>query len=152
VGFLLLLLAVIGLIYYLFFGYYGQYGFDDLAYARLAHDVFNVNFHLSVDHFSFRWGVIMPSSLVFKIFGMNDHSGAIPPLLATLATTVIVLIILKNESFIFKLLAVALLLTSQWVLHYSDKIMPDIHVMFYVTAMIIFCIAIIFLTTHQNQF
>lgn len=118
-------------------GYLGHFGFDDLAYARLAHGL-NQGITDFSDHFSFRFPLLWLTALSYQIFGVHDLASALPSFLITGLIF----------GFIFKILfpfgnrtlAIGLSLTcfSQWIIFYSDKLMPDIYVALSVLAGVYF--------------
>lgn len=135
-GFLTLLLLALALMAHHFWGYVGHFGFDDVHYARLSKQFADGIFYTSGDHYTYRWGLIWLNGLVYKAFGMSDHSSAIVPMAATLFSVWLVWAMSASLSFPIRVFSMAFTALSQWVFFYSDKIMPDILVMFATTAAI----------------
>lgn len=118
-------------------GYVGHFGFDDIHYARLSRQFAEGVFQTSLgDHYTFRWGLIWLNGLMYKVFGMGDHSSTIVPLTATLLTLWLVGQMSVRLSLPARAFAMTFTALSEWVFFYSDKIMPDILVMLCSTAAI----------------
>ncbi|MFN0035706.1 MAG: ArnT family glycosyltransferase [Saprospiraceae bacterium] len=136
VGLGILTLVALALLAHHLWAYVGHFGFDDVHYARLSQQFSEGVFHTSGDHYTFRWGLIWLNGLVYKAFGMGDHSSALVPMAATLLTVWWVWAMSGSLSLPARAFAMAFAALSQWVFFYSDKIMPDILVMFATTAAI----------------
>gem|GEM_PF-459826 len=118
-------------------GYLGHFGYDDLVYAKLAYGI-NQGVTDFTDHFSFRFPLIWLTALSYKIFGVNDLASATPSfLIMGLILWVVFKILFPYGN---RTLAIGLSLTcfSQWMIFYSDKIMPDIYVALSVLASLYF--------------
>ncbi len=133
-GLSILSVLALALLAHHFWAYVGHFAFDDVLYARLSKQVADGTFQVTGDHYTFRWGLIYLNGLAYKIFGMNDHSSALTPLLATLFTVWLVWRLSASLSLSARAFAMAFTALSQWVFFYSDKIMPDSLVMFATTA------------------
>lgn len=133
-GLILLFILTLALLAHHFWAYVGHFAFDDILYARLSQQVQMGVFRVTDDHYTFRWGLIWLNGQAYKIFGMNDHSSALTPLMATVLTGWLVWILSAGLSILARGYAMAFTLLSQWVFFYSDKIMPDTLVMFATTA------------------
>ena len=117
-------------------GYYGHFGYDDMHYAHLAKQMAEGDLDISTDHYAYRWGLLAPLAMAYKWFGINDHTSALPAWLGMIGTLAGLWLILKSERLHIKWVTIAFVLLSNWILFYSDKIMPDIMVMLSVTGMI----------------
>jgi len=115
------------LLVFLFFkiGFIGFYGYDDLIYTDIAKQLTNWNLDFS-DHFSFRWGLIIPMAICYKIFGFNDFSGVLPVMLYSIGILYLVYKMTKNSHIFVTIIALAFTLFTHWNLAYSIKIMADI--------------------------
>lgn len=122
----ILTLAAVLLIVHHFGFYYGHYGYDDMHYARLAAGLLDGHVDWA-DHYSYRWGVLLPTAVSYAIFGVNDWASALPSLSSSLFIAWFFYQSFRHYPAIF-LLVIATYLCSGWPLFYSDKIMPDIHV------------------------
>ncbi|MEA3476721.1 MAG: glycosyltransferase family 39 protein, partial [Bacteroidota bacterium] len=122
---LLIYLAIVVLHH--LFGYTGHFGFDDLHYAELADGLLkgNVDFE---DHYSYRFPVVLLTSLFYLLFGINDFSSALPAMAITIVILIIVFNILREHGPKTIILGLSLTVFSNWFLFYSDKLMPDIYV------------------------
>ncbi|MHB8829688.1 MAG: glycosyltransferase family 39 protein, partial [Syntrophales bacterium] len=91
-----LLLAALVVRYTFFSG--GIRGSDAYAYAQYAHDIASGNYDLkSIGWFyGFRYFVLLPTVLCFKIFGVNDQSASIFPYIFSLLNIVVVFYIGKK--------------------------------------------------------
>ncbi len=115
-------------------GHGGHFGFDDMHYARWAKLFAEGRFRTTDDHYTFRWGLIAPLGLAYRLFGVSDHSSAVTALLATLLTLWCVWLLTASLPVPARVWAMAFTAFSEWVFFYSNKIMPDVLVMFWVTA------------------
>ena len=129
-----LLLLAIALLVRLFYAVDGHFGFDDMHYAKLSAQVADGVFQTNGDHYTFRWGLIVLNGLVYALLGISDYTSAIVPMLATLATAALVWRMGAGLSWAARFFAVFFTGLSEWVFFYSTKIMPDILVMFSITA------------------
>jgi len=121
---------------YHFFAFAGFFGYDDLQYAEVAVRMTRGVADWS-DHFSFRWGVTLLAALSYKLLGINDVASSLPALLISLATLALVTGALRRHSPWIVAGAAALLTLNHWSLFYSDKLMPDVFVAFFITAAIL---------------
>ena len=115
------------LIIYHQFGYLGHYGYDDLQYAEIANNLNHGVVDFS-DHFTYRFPLILLTSLSFLVFGVNDFASAISSLLATITILIIVYRLLERKSTIYLSLGLSFTLFNHWFIFYSDKLMPDMFV------------------------
>ncbi len=59
--------------------YFGHYGYDYMQYAQLAKQIADGAFTLdNGDHFSYRWTLLLPTALSYKLFGVSDFASALP--------------------------------------------------------------------------
>lgn len=112
-----------------FWGFFGHFGFDDMSYAGLANSVLKGKFSLGDDHTNYRWVVIFLTAFSYKIFGINDHSSALMPMLCTLVMAWMVARCVADKWM--AALSIFLFGLYSWTLFYADKIMPDIYVAFF---------------------
>ncbi|MEZ4885461.1 MAG: hypothetical protein R3E32_12085 [Chitinophagales bacterium] len=134
-------------------GYFGHYGYDDMRYAELAKQMADGRFSLqNGDHFSYRWALLVPTAISYKLFGVNDISSAIPAWLCTFFTMGLMWYICQFPKIwdgklganisrqtitLLSILATALYILSYGTLFYADKIMTDIYVAFAAFAAIV---------------
>lgn len=121
---LLFFIAVV--LCYRLFGYSGHFGFDDMQYAEIAANILNGNVDYD-DHFTFRFTLIGATVLSYKLFGINDFASSLPAMAVTLLMLTIVYAALRKRDFWTTAAGLALTTTSQWILFYSNKLMPDIY-------------------------
>lgn len=131
-SYLILLFSFIVTILYHHFAYIGHYGYDDMTYASLAN---NLNHHVTDfnDHYSYRWPTIFLTAFFYKIFGVCDMASSLPAILVTFLILTIVFQILKNENLLVLSIGLAFTLLNQWSIFNSDKLMPDIYVVLFVS-------------------
>lgn len=140
----IILAAFIGfVIAYHIFGYIGHYGYDDLHYAKLANDFKNGIIDYN-DHFSFRTPLIILTSLSYSIFGVSDFASSLPSILIFVLILFIVFNLLKEKGNTTLIIGLGLTTLSNWLIFYSDKLMPDI----YITLAVICTLYVI----HQYRF
>ena len=137
IAYLILAAHFLAVLIYHQIGYLGHFGFDDLTYARLSEGLNHSVTDFS-DHFSFRFPLIWLTALSYKILGVNDFASAIPSFLMTGLILGILFKILSPYGNKILLFGLSLVCFSQWVIFYSDKIMPDIYVAVAVLASLYF--------------
>jgi hypothetical protein len=124
------------LLWHHFYSFSTHFGFDDMHYAKLAHAVSVGTFETTMDHYTHRWGFIFPVGWMYQCFGVSDFTSALFPMVMTFLTVWLVWKMSTTYDLWMRLWAVIFLITSEWVLFYSDKLMPDITVMFVATLII----------------
>jgi hypothetical protein len=124
---LVLVASFIMVLHFLFF-HGGYFGYDDIEYAQIADSIKNNTFDYRNNLYAFRWTVVVPLAFIYWLFGTNDFANALFTWIPLIAILCIVLNILKNHSFIEKLIAVLFLVFSPIHLMYLEKPMPDIWV------------------------
>ena len=132
----ILFFSAVFLLWHHFFSFSTHFGFDDMHYAKLAYAVSTGNFETTMDHYTHRWGFIFPVGWLYQIFGVSDFTSAFFPMLMTFLTVWLVWSMSRTYSLWIRFWSVIFLITCEWVLFYSDKIMPDITVMFAATVII----------------
>lgn len=143
-GFLSLLVFFVALLGHHFWRHGGHFGFDDMHYARLAKWFADGLFQTTGDHYTFRWGMIIPHGLVYKLMGVGDHSSAVVPLGATMLTLLCVWKLTDALPVPARIWAMAFTAFSEWVFFYSDKLMPDVLVMA--------CLSVAFTIDYRYRF
>ncbi len=81
--------------------------------------------------FSFRFTIILMTTVSYLAFGVSDFSSSLPSLLISILTLYIVYDTLKKFSAIHTVIGLSLTLLINVFLFYTDKIMPDIYVAFF---------------------
>lgn len=124
----LLLAFFVGLILISHFYYfYGHFGVDDMVYSRMANDLLTGHTDWQ-DHYSYRWTITGFTALSYWIFGINDHSSALPTLLLSIGVIFLLMKSLKGRPWYEGCLVLGFYFMYQWNLFYADKLMPDIYV------------------------
>ncbi len=126
-----LLFFIVAFLVHHLWGYLGHYGYDDMEYARLAANLTHGDFDAS-NHYSFRLTLIGTTALCYKIFGINDWTSALPALLFSIGALLLIYHLLKRESWQVLAVGLALFAFNNWTFFYSDKLMPDVAVTFFV--------------------
>jgi len=144
-----LLAHILLLILYRLWGYSGHFGYDDIEYARLSAELTNSIIE-SDNHFFYRWAVILPTALMYSLFGVNDFSSSIPPIIAASLTLYFVYKILKNKPLSTIWVALSMTVTAQWFLFYSNKLMSDIYISLSITMCIYFIHQLRFYSRHSE--
>jgi len=103
---LLLLFFGIALFHH-FWAYFGHFGIDDIHYARLGKRFADGTFSINDDHYTYRWGIIFSVGIAYKLFGISDHSSALPALASLLLIQILILRILRDKSLLEKGIALA---------------------------------------------
>ncbi len=107
--------------------YYGHFGVDDMVYARMANDILTGQIDWS-NHYSYRWTINGLTAFAYAVFGINDHSSALPSLLMSIGIAFGILMCLRERQWYVGLAAIGLYCLFQWNVFYADKLMPDIYV------------------------
>lgn len=115
------------------FGYLGHYGWDDMHYAEMANDVLQGTIQYN-DHYFYRWPTVFLTALSYKIFGINDFASALPAMGISIGILGLVFSVLKRYSNFILFVGLSLITLSNWFLFYTDKLMPDIFVAFFILA------------------
>ena len=131
ISILILIFFVAIVILYHVFGYIGHYGYDDMQYANLATNILQGNIDYA-DHFIYRTPVILLTTLSYCFFGINDFASSLPAILTTIAILVCIFFVLKEKGLLTLTIGLALTTLSNWLIFYSDKLMPDIYVAFFI--------------------
>ncbi len=111
--------------------FYGHFGFDDMQYAELAF-LLNKGVFLVEDHFSYRFAITGFTAISYSLFGINDFASALPALLLSLGILTIFFSLFKEYKVQYLVNAILFYFLMKWNLFYSDKLMPDIYVSFFV--------------------
>ena len=125
------ILSLVFLVHHFCF-YYGHFGYDDMHYASLSYDLLNGTWDVS-DHYSHRFSVIGLTALSYSIFGITDFASGLFPLCMSLAICLMILHALNRYGLLIQLIGLSLYFIYQWNLFYSDKLMADIFVSFFMT-------------------
>ena len=126
---------VICLLGNLFFAYRGHYGYDDMGYALHAVQIIDPNQNLNFqEHFAYRWGLIIPLAISFKLFGINDHAAALPALCTLWSILFLIAYYFRKSPYKYGIFAMTVIAFNRSIFNFSDKIMPDLMVALSVTA------------------
>lgn len=131
------------------FAFTGFFGYDDLQYAEVAARMMQGAADWN-DHFSFRWTITGATALAYKLLGINDIASSLPAMLVSLATLGLITLPLRRYSLSTVAAALGLFSLNFWSLFYSDKLMPDIYVAFFVTGAILVYYHV-YRMTRRNQ-
>ncbi len=115
-----------------FIGFSGPFGYDDMWYAKIAHELNNGQFDLIQDHYTYRWTLVFPLALFYRLFGVSTYTSALPSLIYTMGTLYLMYKMVKGR--IPFVLATSFVVFNGWYSFYSDKIMPDVALTFFITA------------------
>lgn len=132
----ILSLFVLVIVFNHIFGYLGHYGWDDMHYAEMANDVLQGTIHYD-DHYFYRWPTVLLTALSYKIFGINDFASSLPAMGISIGILLLVFSILKRYSLFVLFIGLSLLTLANWFLFYTDKLMPDIFVAFFILSAVI---------------
>ncbi len=111
---------------------------DPFQYAFNARALINHNYHSDYLPYPNRFGVFVPVSLIFRLFGENPYTTSLWPLLASLMTIALVFLFLKKTAgtYIAALAAFLVAVNIQQVA-YSLELYPDLIVSFYAIAAVL---------------
>jgi 4-amino-4-deoxy-L-arabinose transferase-like glycosyltransferase len=100
---------------------------DDYWYAFHAHNFLNGHLNLNYNHFQNRFGVYLPTSIIFFFFGIHPYTIALWPLLASCLTITLVWLFLKKTTNSNVALTSAFLIAvNPLQITYSIALFPDI--------------------------
>lgn len=132
---ILLMIVLLGLGLRLYF-FKGFTGFDDGEYARfayqMAHGRFAIEGYAGPPVFPLRLGVIFPTSLAFRLFGLSESSMVIYPLLLSLMGLLLSYVcagVLFNHRV--GLIAAALYAIAPIEIENATQLLPDLPATFY---------------------
>jgi hypothetical protein len=109
--------------------FYGYFGYDDIYYARLADRLLDGNVDYT-DHYSYRWTVLLPTAFSYYLFGVSDFSTALPSLLVSVGVLGLLYRQFKASAWVLGI-TILLLFSVRWFVFYTDKLMPDVYVSFF---------------------
>lgn len=125
----ILVTGILVLVVHHFYVFGGYFGSDDMHYARLSFRLLQGEIDFG-DHYSYRWPVLALTALSYWLFGVSDLATALPTLL--LSAGVLVLVYRFFETKPYQLaLAFLLCFSVKWFVFYSDKIVPDVYITFF---------------------
>ncbi|MFT5595823.1 MAG: 4-amino-4-deoxy-L-arabinose transferase-like glycosyltransferase, partial [Flammeovirgaceae bacterium] len=113
--------------------YTGHYGYDDMEYAKAAVDLLDGEPDFS-NHFAHRLSITAPTAVAFALVGVNDTGAALPALLFSFLIAILLAALLWQKGPIALAIGLSLAVLPQWFLFYTDKLMPDMAVAFFVFA------------------
>lgn len=122
-----LLPTALFLIQYSFF-HGGYFGYDEMWYSKIAASVIKgefTHFHL----YCFRYAMILPLALIYKIVGINDFSNFLFNIIQHWVVIYIILQFLQSYTARTKWLAILYYTCLPIITLYIEKPMPDIVVM-----------------------
>ncbi|HXA00446.1 MAG TPA: glycosyltransferase family 39 protein [Cytophagaceae bacterium] len=118
------------IILFWYVGFDGFYFYDDYTYSLYAYQFSEGKFSISDDIFSHRFMVFIPTAILYLIFGINDYSTILWPLIGALCSVALVFYLLKSDPF-RAAIAVVLLGLCFYPLFFSNKLYPDTVVSFF---------------------
>jgi 4-amino-4-deoxy-L-arabinose transferase-like glycosyltransferase len=101
-----------------------------MLYAKISEAFVHGNTMFD-ESFSYRFPIILLTSFSYLIFGVSDFSSSLPPLLISISILFVVYISLRKFGVFQTIIGLALTTLINIFLFYSDKIMPDIYVAFF---------------------
>lgn len=126
-----LLLCLGQMLLYWAFGFDGYSGYDDIGYARIAAQLAQGDTSSMRHSFGFRWGIVLPLSLLYRTLGVNDFATSLLPLLYTLGSLCLVYRISKHWGFGSSAMAMILFSLDYYTLFYAVRPYPDPAVTFF---------------------
>jgi len=118
--------------------YTGPVGSDDTWYYLGAYEIYEGTYHPADNYWRTRYGMLLPILASYKLFGTNEFSAALWPMLCSLGA-VAVCYFLGKLAFDARtgLLAALLLAFYPLDVHYSGLILPDIPLSFLMGASVL---------------
>jgi hypothetical protein len=122
---------------YRIFAFDGYYGWDDMAYAEYAAQLMNGQLSLTdTSHFVYRWGIIVPLAISYKLFGINDISTTLPPLLASIGTLYLLYRLTRHADIYVSIAAMLLFALDYYTLCYALRPYADVMITFFSVLML----------------
>ena len=125
------LITLVFLIHHYCF-FYGHFGYDDMHYARLSVNLLSGTWDV-MDHYSHRLSIIGSTALSYFIFGISDFASGFFPLCMSIGICMMICHVLYKHGLLMQVIGLSLYFGYQWNLFYSDKLMADIYVSFFIT-------------------
>ncbi|MDP6522859.1 MAG: glycosyltransferase family 39 protein [Kiritimatiellia bacterium] len=105
----------------------GFLGSDDLSYARAMGRIVDGSFHVQPSQFDNRFGLLFPTALCVRWFGMNPWSAVLWPMLCSCATVLLVFCWTTSRyGRTAGILAGILMATCNLQIHWALYMMPDV--------------------------
>ena len=133
---------IFGLAFY-FLSFDGYYFYDDLKYMQYAFQVSNRTFHLTTDNFCHRFGLFVPTAILYKLFGINEISSTLWVFLCWAGSVWLCYKITKSNT-LSAIAAVILCGLDYYHLFLNNKVYPDMPVTLF-TILALYCL-------HQAYF
>jgi 4-amino-4-deoxy-L-arabinose transferase-like glycosyltransferase len=130
---IVLIIHLLVIVLYHHLVYIGHYGYDDMEYAEAAVKLINGQSDFT-NHFTHRLSIVVPAAISFLMIGINDLGAALPALVYSILIAILVAAFLWKRGPLTLSIGLSLTILPQWFLFYSDKLMPDMAVAFYVFA------------------
>jgi 4-amino-4-deoxy-L-arabinose transferase-like glycosyltransferase len=113
--------------------YTGHYGYDDMEYAKAAVDLLEGEPDFT-NHFAHRLSITVLTAAAFALVGVTDTGAALPALLFGFLIAILLASLLWKKGPIALAIGLSVAMLPQWFLFYTDKLMPDMAVAFFVFA------------------
>lgn len=99
---------------------------DDLGYVRFAREISDGTYTPFLHHYALRYGLTVPVGIVYALFGVNEWSSVVLPLLGSALSVVLIALIGARLFGKYAGLLAALLYASfPLQLHYSTILVPE---------------------------
>jgi hypothetical protein len=123
----------------------GFLGSDDLAYAELAADVLAGQFQLSPHHFANRFGVFVPTAVIYFFLGVGDYTTTLWPLFsAMMILSAMFMVSNRHAYWPVAALAMFLFVSNPLLLNQISYLLPDLPVALFTFLAVI----LLWLTRH----
>lgn len=140
-----ILLFIFGFVIAFFFlAFEGLLMSDDFTYSYYAHQFLKGTLRPDNDIFIHRFGVFIPASIFYFVFGINDITTTIWPLLTFLLTGWLVYKFFPASEKVSGIYALIFSMLSFYPLFFSNKLFPDVILSF-------FCIASAIIVFNRRE-
>ncbi len=109
-----------------FLSFDGYYFYDDTTYARYAFQLAKGHLILNEETFSHRLGLIGPLAILYRLAGVHDIATVALPLVCTLATLLMLYLLLYPKHAQVAFWAVGLCALDFYTIFFSNKLYPDV--------------------------
>jgi hypothetical protein len=149
---ILTLVFLVGICFY-YFSFDGYNFYDDLAYMKYAYQLLTNTFHLTSDNFCHRFGLIIPTMLFYKLFGLNDITTTLFVLICWIGSVYLCFKVFSSSSLSL-MIAVILSGLDYYHLFFNNKVYPDMPVAFFTILGLYYLYQAMFISTSiiKNAF
>jgi len=108
---------------------------DDVVYAHFAHALATGRYSLEASHLALRFGLLLPVAASYALLGISEATTALVPLLASVASAVLLFFIARRQfGLAAGVIAAVLLASFPLSIRYGSILVPETVAEFYILA------------------